>query len=386
MRRLAACLVAAAALAACSRGPAARTAWSYDPQRYFDEADFHRASLFTRDVVLVAQDHDSAAMDWPLVALDPATGQVRWKVEHAEWALHPRDRARPLYLVKSVTPEAPSYYPPFGEIVELDAANGRILRRTAMARPISSWDTRFVYGPPPTPGAHHRIYWVSGGVLGALDAETGERLWESPTTADELRPVVALPDRVVTPGPVYEIHRAADGALAGSVHGTCCNLVVSPDGRWTYIRLALNSTAAIDAHGGTLATHAGEAVAVSDHWVALVRATGTGAAAVATLAIHRHGVARPALLLEARGAEAFFTAVALAGDDLFYYRGTDQGLWWRRLPTGKERQVYRAHGHLVIAPDATGVAPAYLGTAPVYDAPYLFLLDWIIHALELGAP
>ena len=81
--------------------------------------------------------------------------------------------------------------------------------------------------------------------------------------------------------------------------------------------------------------------------------------------------------------DVYVGAVTLSADDLFYFSSVDSTLWRRNLATGRARAMRTAHSRVVISPDASGVAPAYIGAAPIVAPPYLFVLDWVIHAYRL---
>ncbi|HKE20509.1 MAG TPA: PQQ-binding-like beta-propeller repeat protein, partial [Kofleriaceae bacterium] len=182
---------------------------------------------------------------------------------------------------------------------------------------------------------------------------------------------------VLLQGKAYIAIDARTGKELWRHDGECCTALASPDGRELYVRGEVGVADRLDWSGRLRARLPGELAAVSDGWVALQEE--------GRFAVHRHG-ARDATWSQPTSNHVYVAAVTLSGDDLFYFSSADSTLWRRNLATGRARAIRAAHSRVVISTDASGVAPAHIGAAPIVAGPYVFVLDWAIHAYRLGAP
>ncbi len=222
------------------------------------------------------------------------------------------------------------------------------------------------------------ILAFSYGQLRAVDPADGAERWMiSIPDSYYLFPPLVRGRTVVLQGPSYIAIDARTGQELWRHDGECCTALASPDGRELYVRGKVGVADRLDWSGRQRARLIGELRAVSDHWVALQQD--------GRFAVYRHGAADPGWS-QPTSNKAFVGAVTLSGDDLFYFSNKDTTLWWRNLTTGRALAVHGAHSRLVISTDASGVAPAYIGAAPIVAPPYVFVLDWAIHAYRLGAP
>lgn len=366
------CAIAAAAvLSGCvpERPPA--LLWSRDPEIYFSESDF-AAGVYSKSVVLVARAHDRPRHE--LVALDPQTGAERWRRSPAEWVLHPPGRATPLFLVNRTWEEdtAPAGDPaPFREVREIDPATGRDLRRIPLAKPIGSVGTRLVL-------AGGEMVYQEIGAIGAVDLATGAQRWEKRSESSGTFAPLALPDRVVLPEPAYVALALSDGHEISRTEGVCCTALASPDGAHTYIRTGTDEAGELLSDGRIGQRYAGAVEAVSERFVAI--GTRRGAAA---LAVYEHGGTSPVWSATGRGEDDYFSAVALAGERLFFFRAADALVWMHNLATGRDLAIFSVSPKVVIGPDARGAGPAHVSTPPVYDAPLLFVHDWTVRAYRV---
>jgi hypothetical protein len=356
--RLAAGVVCA--LAACGCGAVAgdaTPAWSFSPEGYFSDRSFAE-SVFTADVALI---HDRGDFGGELVALNGRDGSVRWR-RSANWMAHPPGRVEPLWIVDDPPNQA------HAQLVRIDAASGKETARVTLARPLSTLGSRMLW-------ADGLILAFSYEGLRAVDPTDGSTRWTiSVPDGAYLFPPLVRGRTVLLQGKSYIAIDARTGHELWRHDGECCTALTSPDGRELYLRGKVGVTDRLDWSGRQRSRLTGELKAVSDSWVAL-QLDGR-------FAVFRHGAADPGWS-QPTSKDVYVGAVTLSADDLFYFSSEDSTLWRRNLASGRTRAMRAAHSRLVISTDASGVAPAYIGAAPIVAPPYLFVLDWIIHAYRL---
>lgn len=337
--------------------PAPEPAWSFDYPAYFSGGDL-ASSVIAADVIVLAKEFEAGA----LIGLDPATGATRFE-RGGVAAL--RDDRGALYLMS--IDAAPGTFGGSYALIEVDPMTGDPRRVVALDPPLPSFPmARFAI-------AGARLLVVTDGELAAYDLASGQRAWlvNAPEASHLFRPAL-LRDRVVVPGTTYAAYALADGAPLWKRAGECCTALVSPDGAHLYLRTALAEGAEVDDRGQTVHAFAGSVEAVADAWVAVKDDT--------HLRVFRHGGGAPVVALEAPGG---FGAIALHGDWLFYFDSRDATLWLHELVSGERVKLHQAHARLVVSPDATGTAPAFVGDPPVIAPPLALVLDWAVHAYRI---
>lgn len=135
-------------------------AWSYDTAQDGSPAQFHGDALITEDLVVVGSD---ARPMGQLYAFDRATGATRWKVPFPGGVTAQLHRHGDLVLAVAVA----------GEVWAVDLATGY---------PVWTYDRApegtedFLSQDPAFDGGRLFVPWRPG-VVDALDAPSGERLW-----------------------------------------------------------------------------------------------------------------------------------------------------------------------------------------------------------------
>lgn len=337
--------------------PAPERAWSFEYPAYFSGGDL-AASVIAPDVIVLAKEFEAGA----LIGLDPATGATRFE-RGGVAAL--RDARGALYLMS--IDAAPGTFGGSYALIEVDATTGDPRRVVALDPPLPSFPmARFAI-------AGERLLVITDGELAAYELTSGKRAWlvNAPEASHLFRPAI-LRDRVVLPGTTYAAYALADGAALWKRPGECCTALVSPDGAHLYLRTAIAEAAEVGADGKTRHALAGSVAAVADDWVAVTDDT--------HLRVFRHGSSAPALELDAPGG---FGAVALDRDWLFYFDSRDATMWLHDVTSGARVKLHEAHARLVISPDATGTAPAFVGDPPVIAPPLAIVLDWSVHAYRI---
>jgi hypothetical protein len=349
---------------ACGCGAAAAgdatPAWSFAPEGYFSDRSFAE-SFFSADVVLV---HGRGDFGGELVALNTRDGSVRWR-RSANWMAHPPGRVDPLWIVADAANQD------HAQLIRLEPVSGKEAARVTLARPLSSLGSRMLW-------ADGLILAFSYGQLRAVDPADGATRWTiSIPDSYYLFPPLVRGHTVILQGKTYIAIDARTGQELWRHDGECCTALASPDGRELYVRGKVGAADRLNWSGHQRARLTGELAAVSDHWVALQQD--------GRFAVYRHGAADPSWS-QPTSNHVYVGAVALSADDLFYFSSKDSTLWRRNLATRRTRAIRGAHSHLVISTDASGVAPAHIGAPPIVAPPYLFVLDWGIHAYRLGGP
>lgn len=337
----------------------ATPAWSFSPEGYFSDRSFAE-SFFSADVALI---HNRGDFGGELVALNARDGSVRWR-RSANWMAHPPGRVDPLWIVDDPPNQE------HAQLVRIDAASGKVKARVTLAQPLSTLGSRMLW-------ADGFILWFSYGQLRAIDPADGATRWTiSVPDGYYLFPPLVRGHTVLLQGKTYIAIDARTGQELWHHDGECCTALASPDGRELYVRGKVGAADRLDWNGHLRARLTGELKAVSDRWVALQQD--------GRLAVYRHGAADPGWS-QPTSKDVYVGAVTLSADDLFYFSSKDSTLWRRNLATGRASAMRTAHSRVVISPDASGVAPAHIGAAPIVAPPHLFVLDWVIHAYRLDA-
>ncbi|MBK9035225.1 MAG: PQQ-binding-like beta-propeller repeat protein [Myxococcales bacterium] len=335
--------------------PTPTEAWSYDYPAYFGAGDL-RASVFGRDLVVLTKEFDGRVV----IGLDAATGAVRFEVDGAT-AVRAGDG--PLYVVGvdaavgfTVTERAPG--------------DGAVVRTIALAPSLPAFrSTRFAL-------AGTTLLAITDGAVAAYDLTTGALRWRTPlVSASYLFAPVVLADRVIVVNQTTTALRLADGATLWTFAGACCSAVASPDGAHVYVRRDDDVDVELDGRGQVVRALAGHAAAATDAWVAVLGPRG--------LDVVPHDRAAPIWHAPA-AADDGLGAIGTAGPWLTYFDGRDDTLWLQDVVGDQRVALRQAHERLVISPDASGTAPAYIGAPAVWAAPRAYVLDWALHAYEVG--
>ena len=315
--------------------------------------------MFAPDLIVLAKQYGGG----PIVGLDPATGATRFETEGLA-AL--RDGRGPLYLIGM----APGPATATGDVTVTEVAptDGAPVRTIALAPPVPTFPpARFAL-------AGDDLIVVTDGAVAAYDLGTGKRRWRTDAPASYLFAPLVLRDRVIVVNQTYAAVRLTDGAVAWTHAGTCCDAVATPDGAHLYVRQAEGRSAELDARGQVVRELAGEVRAATDAWIAVATAGGLDVEPLAPGGPRWH---KPV------PAGDSVPAVGAAAGWLTYFDADTATLWLAR-PDGADRVAVRvAQSRLVISPDASGTAPAFIGAPLVWTGDRAYVLDWELHAYEV---
>lgn len=353
--------------------------WSFDPDSYFSEHDFHEGSAFSPELAVLCNiPWHSTGGSVGLVGLDAKTGAVLWRKTETGWLLHPPDATEPLWFAPEEEPQ--QYVPAFTKLERLDPRTGKVMATVALDRvPEADYDIRIVWSP-------RAALVILDDTLTAFDWTTGKALWHATVSRDAyLFAPLVRGDRLYLPDKSNLVVSLVDGAQIAAVPGECCTAIGSPDGKHVFMRAAVDAMAEIATDGSVVRRIAGEVVAASDDYYAVELTVPVPPGGTKTTAIYAYDRDQPVLTLVPSGADDFFTAVALSGSYLYYFHEADATLSQVDLRRPDHREVVDTVGeHLVVSTEVVGTSPAYMGTPPIIERPYLFTEEWGIHGYLIG--
>lgn len=340
--------------------------WSFVPDLYYSDLDFHEAAAFSADLAIITKLPEGIDRSLGVVALDAKTKTQRWKLNDVGWLVHPPGATEPLYFA------------PAGDTISvldrIDPRTGALM--SAVSIPVvSRYDARIAWSPDGP-------LEISGGTLRALDWQ-GKPRWTADIDSNAYiwAPIV-VGTRVIVPGNTTRAFALADGAPVVGVASDCCGVVASPSGRHVFTR-AQSASHELDANLHVARELPGVVLAASDTHYAIERPPTTPGASV-PVDVYAYGASAPAVVLSPQGDKDYYSAIALDDTTLFYFHAADATFCERDLTTGKVDIIDHISGRLVISPDATGMSPATLSTPPIIARPYLFSENWGVHAYFIG--
>jgi hypothetical protein len=357
--------------------------WSFDPDSYFSEHDFHEGSAFSAELAVLCNiPWNSSGGSVGLVGLDAKTGAVLWRKTATGWLLHPPDATEPLWFAPEEQPQ--QYLPAYTKLERLDPRTGKVLATVTLDRtPEADYDIRIVWSP-------RAALVILRDTLTAYDWTSGKALWHATVSPDAyLFAPLVRGDRLYLPDNTNLVLSLVDGAQVAAVPGECCTAIGSPDGTHVFMGAAGGAASELATDGTVVRRLTGQVVAASNDYYAIeVTAPTPGPAqpqAAKTVAIRAYDRDQPVLALVPDGADDFFTAVALSGAYLYYFHAADATLYQVDLRRPDRREAVDTVGeHLVVSTEVVGTAPAYMGTPPIIERPYLFTEEWGIHGYLIG--